>query len=176
KVPASEVLPKLQYLRLRRLKGSDSRHHITFAAVVCISLNGERVFGAKFGIYAESGPIRVPIILAVLPSQANQMIPIEGIHEDPIIGIASQPAAVLSRSESLLIGASAAANESSLRVRRFLRDDVDDAIDGIRSPNGGSGTSNDFDAVDRFQRNLLRIPKDTVEKRRVHGAAINHDQ
>ena len=176
KGPSLRSSAKLQYLRLRRLKGSDSRHYFTFAAVVCISLNGERVFGAELGIYAESGAISVPVILAVLPSQANQMIPVEGIHEDAVIGIASQPAAVLCRSESLLIGAGAPANEPSLRVRRFLGDDVDDTVYGIRPPNGGSGTSNDFDAVDHFQRNLLRIPKDTVEKRGVHGATINHDQ
>ena len=48
-----------------------------------------------------------------------------------------------------------------LRVLRFLGDDVDDTVHGVRAPQGCSGSANDFDAVDVGQRYVLDVPVHT---------------
>src|SRR5487761_570432 len=57
-----------------------------------------------------------------------------------------------------------------------FRDDVDDAIDSIRSPDGAAGTADHFNPVNVFERGILRLPPDAGVEWRVNTAAIDQHQ
>lgn len=56
--------------------------------------------------------------------------------------------ASVAQAPTLIIGAPATGQQSSLRVLRGLGDNVDDAIHGIGAPHRSPGPSNDLDPLD----------------------------
>ena len=56
---------------------------------------------------------------------------------------------------------------------RVLADDVDDAVDRIRTPHDATRTANDFDAFDVFQRDWVEFPQHPGKERVIDAAAIN---
>src|SRR5438270_12921031 len=55
-------------------------------------------------------------------------------------------------------------------------DNVDHAIDGVRSPNRAARPTNYFDPLHIFQHHVLNVPIDTGKKRSVNAPAINQHQ
>ena len=56
------------------------------------------------------------------------------------------------------------------------RDDVDHAIDGVRSPERAARTANDFDAVQIFDDCVLLVPEHAGKKRRIDDASVHQHQ
>src|SRR5579872_5345187 len=54
--------------------------------------------------------------------------------------------------------------------------DVDDAVDRIRPPNGASGATNDFNALNILEHHVLHFPKSAREESRVDGPAIDEHE
>src|SRR5207253_6453267 len=61
----------------------------------------------------------------------------------------------------------------SLRVRRVFGDDIDDAVDRIGSPQRRAGTTDDLDAVEIGEKDVLHIPQRSAEERIVDCAPID---
>ena len=67
-------------------------------------------------------------------------------------------------------------HHAALSVTGFLRDDVDNAVNGVRSPDGAARTADDLDAIDVREHEILDVPVDTFKEGRVDTAAIDQDQ
>lgn len=57
-----------------------------------------------------------------------------------------------------------------------LRDDIDDAIDGIGAPHGRAGAADDLDPFDILQHEVLGVPVHAREEWTVDAAAVDHHQ
>src|ERR1019366_10280907 len=69
------------------------------------------------------------------------------------------------------------AHGKPLRLLAALGDDVDDAVDGIGSPQSTPGPTNDFDAVNVFQAQVVPlIPIDTPIGGVIDRATVNQHQ
>src|ERR1019366_8118037 len=72
--------------------------------------------------------------------------------------------------------AGSAGDLAALGVFGAPGDDVDDAVDGVGSPDGGAGAPNDFNPLDAVERDVLGIPKDAGKDWGVNRAAIEQDE
>ena len=102
------------------------------------------------------------------------LIKVFGIN--PIIGGFAGRAAVLQRPESLVKISPAGYDRGALGFARLFRNDVDDSIDGISSPDRTAGAADDFDPCNVFQRKIEHVPPHAAERGRVDGSAVNHCQ
>src|SRR6185369_15346734 len=57
-----------------------------------------------------------------------------------------------------------------------LRDDVDDAVYGVRSPNGSTWTADDFNAIDIFERGVLNFPIGSSQQGCVNRASVDQNK
>jgi hypothetical protein len=62
---------------------------------------------------------------------------------------------------------------SSARLVSAFRDDIDNAVDGIGSPERGAGPPDDFDPFNIFLDDVMNIPEDACEDRGLHGPAVD---
>src|ERR1700681_775558 len=61
-------------------------------------------------------------------------------------------------------------------VFRAPRNNVDHAVDGVRSPDRAAGSPNYFDPLNIFQQYVLYIPINASKKRGVNAAPIDQHQ
>ena len=80
--------------------------------------------------------------------------------------------AVSSIGDRSFLVAAADRQERALRVGSAPRDDIDDARHW--RPTGSPGTADDLDAIDVVDQEILGIPEDAREQRRVDRSAIDH--
>src|SRR5260370_25847114 len=66
--------------------------------------------------------------------------------------------------------------KSSLGVLGGWRSDGDHAVAGVSAPQCGPRAANDFDAFHVFEHDVLHVPVDAREERRVDTAAIDQDK
>src|ERR1041385_5344651 len=78
--------------------------------------------------------------------------------------------------ETALFSARAAAQEGALSIFGAAGHNIDDAVDGIGSPERSAGTANDFDSVDVFHHRGLDIPEDAGKEGRINGATVLQHQ
>src|SRR5690606_33775338 len=74
------------------------------------------------------------------------------------------------------IGGAAQHGQAALGGRGRARGDVDDAVDGVHAPQGAARTTDDLDALDVFQHQVLHVPEYAGEQRRIDRAAVDHHQ
>jgi len=72
--------------------------------------------------------------------------------------------------------AAAAYNQCALCLLRTFRDDVDDTVDGVGSPQRAAWTSNDFNPRNVLDQRVLDFPIDAGEERSIHAAAVDHHE
>src|SRR5258708_35048903 len=77
---------------------------------------------------------------------------------------------------ALIYVAAADGNEDPAAFFGIVRDNVDDSVDSIRSPDSAARSTNDLDPIDIFEQNILQSPVDAGKKRYVHVASINEHQ
>ena len=96
--------------------------------------------------------------------------------EDPIVPFLPDLATVTCLIVGDFLGSRASRQRKSLGLFGGLGDDVDNAIDCIRPPNGAARTANHFDPLDVVKRNVHGIPKDSGGDGVVDRPSIDQDQ
>jgi hypothetical protein len=141
--------------------------------LVCIALNGEAIRPA-LEVRAEPDLRAAPGVEQRVAAGALRAVDLRvfGVHAQR--GIADRGSVPERRAR--LQAPAARREQRALRIRSRARDDVDDAVDGIRTPECGARTADHLDALDVLQHHHLLVPEDTREQRRVHGAAVDEHE
>ncbi len=82
----------------------------------------------------------------------------------------------MARGGAALLVADATFGISAARIERAPRDDVDDAVDGVRAPHGRPGAADHLDALDVLEQRVRRVPKHAGEERCVDSATVDQDE
>ena len=120
--------------------------------------------------------------LADAPGVVIRSVGVEGgvtigvLGIDAHVGVRAQGPAPPRRSEGALLVAGPGLEEGAMRLARTPGDDVDHAVDGVRSPQGAAGAADDFDAVDVLEQHVLDFPVGAGEQRRVDAPTVDEDQ
>src|SRR5262245_20801758 len=101
-----------------------------------IPLQRERVARRRFGVDAESRLTGAPRVGGVSPVRKDLFMTIEVLAVHTKKRVRPQSGAIAAAHEVRERRASADFCERALRVLRALRDDVDDAVDRVRAPEG----------------------------------------
>src|SRR5205823_10900940 len=78
--------------------------------------------------------------------------------------------------EALLLISGAHGSKRSGCFFRFARDDIDNAINGVRPPDGAAGSTDDLDTIDVIHIGVLHLPTSAREEGGVHGAAVDENK
>src|SRR5258708_23422360 len=73
---------------------------------------------------------------------------------------------------ALIHASSASGYQRSRGILGALGDDVDDSIDGVRSPDRPARSADDFDPVDVLEQRVLHFPIHAGKKRRVNPTPV----
>src|ERR1700716_1139574 len=95
----------------------------------------------------------------------------EAFAVDPVVEVRSIPRSIARFPSALIDVPGSRGYERSFRLPGVLGNDVDDSVDGVRSPDCPARSANNFNPVDVFEQRVLNFPVDTGEKWRVHAAA-----
>ncbi len=107
----------------------------------------------------------------------DQLAALRALGIEPIVASRAQRPTVARTDERGVRRAGAQRQESSLGDLCRLRQDVDDAVDGIRAPHRCPWSPHDFDAIDVVEHVVLKIPVDAGRDRRVDDATVDeHEQ
>src|SRR4030088_1163421 len=124
-------------------------------------------------------PIRAETALAHSPIVKPPMIGMklgtsgEGFAVDPVFEVPSVPRSIARFPSALIDVPSSRGYERSFRLPGVFGNDVDDSVDGVRSPDRPARSANDFNPVDVFEQRVLNFPVHAGEKWRVHAAAVD---
>src|ERR1700734_3975675 len=72
--------------------------------------------------------------------------------------------------------ACACRNIAALGVFCAQGNDVDDAVHGVRSPDRSTRAANHFYALNTGEGNVLGVPEDAGENRRIYRSTVNQDE
>src|SRR5579862_3319502 len=104
------------------------------------------------------------------------MVLIEVFREKAEVRAPARRTAVLHGSKALVDVAAACSDHRDFGLGRFLSDDVDHAVDGVRSPNRAARTADHFDALNVLKGNVERVPEDAAEAGRVDAASVDENE
>src|SRR5712671_1357004 len=142
---------------------------------VRISLNRECVIFVIVPIHPKAGLTQLHVIkVACVRVKLRPAAKTHAIHT--IVEVVADACAEAESARALIYIAAAYGNERSAAFFGIVRDDVDDSVDGVRSPDGAAGSTNDLDPIDIFEQNILQSPINAGKKRCVHVASINEHQ
>src|SRR6185369_16958486 len=110
--------------------------------------------------------LHVPPVVTAGTAGVGAAVSIEVLAVDAVVPVGAECAAVAHAPEALLFIAAAGGYQPAGRAGGMLGDDVDHAIDGIRSPQRPSRAAHDLDAFDVFKEDVLHLPVDAGEQRR----------
>ena len=143
--------------------------------IVDIALQGEAALFDRGPVHAEAALRRSPVIEVTVIGMIFAVTS-EGLAVEPVAETLSVAATVAGVEKALIFISSACGNERPTRFVGALRDDVDDAVHGVRPPDGSARSADHFDTIDVFEQRILHLPVGAIEKRRVDGSAIDEDQ
>ena len=133
-------------------------------------------FCEKLPICPEPDMPQMPAIFPVLASQVGEMIVVKIFRENPIAGIfANSPPYCAVPSAKSPVPPPATSN-ATLSLGGTFSDDVDDAVHCVCAPYRRTWTANDLNPVDVLEGNVLSIPIDAGEKRRIDGPPVDQHQ
>jgi hypothetical protein len=98
------------------------------------------------------------------------------VSVDAIVSVVAHLATVTRAAQRLMHIAATAIEETALRLPGALAQDVDHAIHRVRAPDRRARTADHFDAIHVINEDLLDIPIDSGEQRRINRASVNHHQ
>src|ERR1017187_2213521 len=155
-------------------RGRQERFVKCFAgiALVVISLKREPVNVRRFPVEAKTATGRLPIVFTGT-GIIDKAFTVEIFYIGAIEQIRTNLPAVTDGRRGLVLGSIQDTQQSALCVLGALCDDVDDAVDGIRTPERGPRTANDFNPIKVFKGHILHIPIDAPEFWGVNTTAIN---
>ncbi len=147
-----------------------------FVAVVEIPLQGQRVLRGRIRIDAEPALDHVPRVRCISAVAEHRVIAIEILAVDAVVHVRAQRTAVTRPCEILQLRSAARFHGQSLRLAGVASGDIDHTVDRIRSPQRSAGSADHFDAIDVFERIILRVPDNARIQRRVNRPAVDQDQ
>jgi len=89
------------------------------------------------------------------------------------VPLRTNSAALAQADDGTILVAERGLHQNALGLRRCLRDDIDDAVDGVGPPQGGAGPADHLDAFDVWQHDIELLPVDPGEGRCVDRAAVD---
>ncbi len=135
---------------------------LTGLAGVAVGLDGH-------GVALGGRPVETRAAVAEVPAVVGVVVGVELILADETLAEEAE-LEVWAELEALTDGAlkavdltGQAGGESALGIGGALGDDIDDAVDGVRSPDGAAGAADDLDAVDVVEQDVLDVPVDALE-------------
>jgi hypothetical protein len=148
--------------------------------VVDIALNRQRIVGVDVPVGAETALRAAPIVKLLVIGMVFGAC-VDALSVDPVIEAvvfsSSTAAPTLPEIQKALIHrATTCRDKSPSGVFGVPGDDIDHAVDGVRSPDGAARPANDFDTVDILEQRVLHLPIDTVKERVVNTSAIDQHQ
>ncbi len=126
-------------------------------------------------IGAEPGLSLVPAVPNRGTAGALRVLLLEAPPVDAVVAVRSEFPAV-PESPGVLAIARSSGKQPALGVMRRPRDDIDHAVHGVGAPQGRTGSTDHFDALDVFEHHLLRVPEYTRKQGRVDGSPVNQHQ
>src|SRR2546425_7156484 len=131
----------------------------SFEPPVGVALQGEFILAVR-AVDAEARSPDSNAVLCIVAIGENHLIAVEILGENAITGVRIERASGAEGTEREIIrSASREDHRVTLRLMRTFRDDVDDSIHGIRAPQCGSRSADDFDAGDVVQNEVLNFPE-----------------
>jgi hypothetical protein len=138
----------------------DGRGDQSDLAVVIIPLIREDIARAHLPVAAEPQVSQLPIVRAG-PGRIEFRILIGKFPEDAVVGLVGELPSIASGRDDALLRPRTRLNVSALGFLCGFGIDVDYTIDGVRSPQGTSGTADDFNAIDVLHEIVLNVPEHT---------------
>ncbi len=160
-------------MRIRR-RIAGGAHALAGDLVVQIALQREGV-SILFPVHAKAA-LALPPIVEVPAIRMFFRAASKAHAVNAVVEIFAIAAAVAEIEKALLHTSTARGCEHALGFFGVLGDDVDDAIYGIRSPDGSAGSADDFDPVDVVHVGVLRVPIGAGKKRCVDRPAVDQNQ
>src|ERR1700730_5772493 len=145
-------------------------------AVVEVTLQGERVGACRRVVRAKPATLSLPAIVSCAACGVLRRSPVEILSVNAVGHIVANFVAIATSHGAAFCVAATCGHNSTLRNFGFLGDDVNYAVDSVRSPQSCTGSPNDFDAVDILEHDVLNVPVNSGEERRVYAPAVDEDQ
>src|SRR5579862_9687590 len=118
----------------------------------------------------------MPAVGSCCACRINRRIPIKIFAVDAVIGVVLNLGAISEGFGGPFFGSGFCGYQASLGGFCGLGNNVNHAVDSVSAPQGGSGATNDFDAVHVFEHDVLHVPVDTGEKRGIDAAAVDQNE
>ena len=104
-------------------------------------------------------------------------IPVKIFSIDAIIKVLVRFSSDAHGAKPSLFGSPAGGDEDPLRVFGALGDNINHSIECVSAPKSSTGTTDDFNAIDVFERIILHFPISPRQKaENIDGAAIDQHQ
>jgi hypothetical protein len=134
-------------------------------AVSCIeiALERQRAFIACTPIKPKAALRGVPRIRGLSAVRKHRAVTVEIFRIEAVMERLAVLAAVANSARHALESPGGCRGENTLSIRSGARDDIDNAVDSIRTPERRPRTAYDFDAIDILKECVLRIPEDAGE-------------
>ena len=174
--PATEVLLHFGVDCSGGSKGRKVRGWGALAVGIYVPLKSQRVLGGKGGVRAETAAQTVPAIAVRAADGGLQTFFVEILGIGTIADGFPELSAILNGRKFPMGSATSQDNHGALRVAGFFGDDIDHAVDGVRSPDRAAGTTDHLYPRNVLQGKVERVPIHPAEGREINGAAIHHDQ
>src|SRR5581483_2743309 len=102
---------------------------------------------------------------------------VEALRKQPELHIRQRTRAPADLAGEAIHGAAGRhVHQTALGIASLLRDDVDDAVDRIRTPDCAARAADNLDAIDVREHDVLHVPVDAFEQRRVDAAAVDENE
>jgi hypothetical protein len=140
-----------------------------------LALQVDGIQGAALPVEPAPGSDRRPLVSGVAICAVGGGVRAGELEVATVLAAVGRPA-VPEAEIGALLGARRSLDEGALGVGGVLGDDVDDAVDGIRPPEGCPRSADDLDALDVGQHDVELLPVHTGERWLIHRATIDLDQ
>ena len=140
-----------------------------FGAAIRIALQGPADRRLIARVDAEPAATELQLVIGRLTGREHVGVPAPVFAEHAITAGRAEPPAMAGRGDEPLFAADCQKRRISTRRRGVLRDDVDDAVDGVGTPECAAGAANDFNTIDVGEKSVLHIPEGAGEQWRVRS-------
>ena len=97
----------------------------------------------------------------------------ESFSINPVIKVVAVPGSVTKIDKSLIEISAPGRQQRPISLFGIFGNDVYNGIDSVCSPDGASGSSDDFNALNILEQCVLNLPVHSGEERRVNGPTID---
>src|ERR1700722_16130524 len=163
------------YVELTGWRVRRDGHLLPNIALIKIALNCERIAVCQLGVRSETRLSKLPgVIVTAAGVEFGGLAKSHGVRS--IVEIISVSATVANSALVLFDISDPGGCVGSASVLGTLSNDVDHAIDRVRSPDRSPGPPNPFDTRDILEQHILHVPVHAGIKRCIDASAVNQYQ